>query len=89
MNMIFRILDVGWGILRAYGWWILSFLMRARNVLRSSPRISEAPFLPLTFQLVCSDISALCVELAAGCKAPGLSVQIQRLISMLFAQGHL
>jgi len=34
----------------AYGLTMPSFRMRARNVLRSSPRSSAAPFFPLTFQ---------------------------------------
>lgn len=33
---------------------ILSLFMRARRVLRSRPRISEALFFPLIFHLVCS-----------------------------------
>ena len=37
-----------------YGLRILNLRMRARNVLRSRPRISAALFLPLTFQPDCS-----------------------------------
>jgi hypothetical protein len=40
--------------MRSYGFRILSFCMRARKVLRSRPRISDALLLPLIFQRVCS-----------------------------------
>ena len=46
-------------IFKDQGWWIPNFRMRARSVLRLSPRISAAPFLPLTFQLVCSSIRTI------------------------------
>lgn len=38
-----------------HGFSIFSLAIRARRVLRSRPRISEALFLPLTFQPVCTN----------------------------------
>ncbi len=42
------------GKARLYGFETPSFRIRARRVLRLRPRISAAPFLPLTFHPVCS-----------------------------------
>lgn len=39
----------------SHGFSIFSLAIRKRRVLRSRPRISEALFLPLTFQLVCTN----------------------------------
>ena len=42
MTITIWVLDVIWDILHAYGWWMLILLMRACNMLRSSPRIPYA-----------------------------------------------
>jgi hypothetical protein len=42
--------------MRIYGFRMPSFRIRARKVLELSPRISEAPFFPATFQRVSSSI---------------------------------
>ena len=51
-QVLYFLIDLDWikrRISRRYGLRMPSFRIRARNVLRLSPRISAAPFFPLTF----------------------------------------